>query len=543
VKPAVSSQPFAAALRPVVGPRLLDRMQHYDHDEMVDAVVIGTGPGGAPLFARLAQAGLKVVALEAGPLWDPFTDFATDERTQEKLYWPDERLRDGEPPALFGRHTSGYGVGGGSLSYAAFVPRPQPDDFSLGSETSIGEDWPIGYSDLAPYFDEVERILGVSGPSPYSWGPPRTPYPRPPLPLNGPAQLMRRGCFKVGIQSSPAANAALSRHYGQPGIGIRHACTNRGFCEAGCSTGAKGSMDVTYIPLAIRAGAELRPDSHVTLFEIDAHHRIGGVVYTHEGREYRQRTRTVFLCAGAIETPRLLLLNDMANRSGQVGRNAMTHTALQVWGQFDEAVRPNKGVPSGLISEDMHRPAGADFAGGYLLQSLGVLPVTYAALVARGLGLWGTALHDHMQNYNHVAGIMMHGDCLPSEQNFIELADELDERGLPKPLLHFTAGTNERAMAHHGERLMRDIWEAAGAGDVWALPRDADPVGTCRMGNDPERSVVNANGRSHDLSNLYISDASTFPSALSANPALTIMALSLRTADRFLAASRVGDAG
>lgn len=507
----------------------------YAHDDPVDAVVIGTGPGGAPLMARLAGAGLSVVALEAGKLWNPARDFATDEAAQDKLFWLDERLSAGADPIAFGRNNSGYGVGGGSLHYTAYVPRPHADDFHLKRDFGAGEDWPFSYAALVPYFDEVEGTLGVSGPTPYPWSAEGRGYPLPPLPLNGAAQLMQRACVSLGIQTAPAPNAALSRPYHVPGIGWRRACTNRGFCQAGCSTGAKGSMDVTYIPLALQNGAELRPECHATLFERDHDGRISGVIYSHRGREYRQRTRHVFLCAGAVETPRLLLLNQLALESGQVGRHFMAHVGLQLWGRFEADVRPYKGIPGGLISEDMHRPTDADFAGGYLMQSLGVMPVTYAGQVARGRGLWGAALRDHMRQYNHIAGIDILGECLPSPRNRIGLSPELDGRGLPKPLISFSAGENERRLAAHGEALIRAIWSEAGASEVWAFPRFAHTIGTCRMGTDPTSSVVNADGRSHSVPNLTISDNSTFPSALSVNPTLTIVALSLRTADRHLA--------
>lgn len=514
----------------------LPPMRQYALTEAVDALVIGTGAGGAPLMARLAQSGLSVVALEAGPLFDAARDFATDELAQHKLFWDHERLSAGSDPLAFGANNSGTGVGGSTLHYTAYVPRPQPDDFRLRSEFGVGSDWPLAYADLEPYYDELEALLGVSGPSPYPWGPPRRrPYPLPPLPLNGAAQLMQRACAQLGIKTSPAANAALSQRYFQPGIGWRAACTNRGFCQAGCSTGAKASMDVTFVPLALLAGAELRPLSFATRIETDAAGQVTGVVYVHNGQEQRQRCRHLFVCAGSVETPRLLLLNGLANASGQVGRNFMAHTGLQLWGRFADDVRPYKGIPGGLISEDTHRPANADFAGGYLLQSIGVMPLTYAGQIARGRGLWGNALHDCMRGYNHTAGIDILGECLPSPGNFLELSDELDKHGLPKPRIHFSAGPNEQRLTAHSETLMRALWDAAGASDVWAFQRHAHTIGTCRMGSAAADAVVNADGRAFDVPNLYVSDNSTFPSALAANPALTIMALALRTADRFLA--------
>ncbi len=511
-------------------------MQRFSTEEMVDAVVIGTGAGGAPLLSRLAKAGLKVVALEAGEHWSPAKDFSTDEVDQSKLFWTDERLSAGADPVHFGNNNSGIGVGGSTLHYTAYVPRPQPDDFQLYSEFGVGVNWPIGYNDLEPYFDELEGFLGVSGPSFYPWGKPHAKsYPLQPLPLNGAAQLMQRGCKVLNIRTSPAPNAALSAPYYQESIGWRAACTNRGFCQAGCTTGAKASMDVTYIPLAIQHGAEVRSNSFVTGFEQDHSGHISSLIYMNNGLEQRQRCRFVFLCAGAVETPRLLLMNNLANSSGEIGKNFMAHTGMQVWAQFDEDIRPYKGIPGALISEDTHRPEGADFAGGYLLQSIGVMPVTYASQVARGRGLWGEKLLQCMRGYNHTAGINILGDCLPYATNFLELSDESDSRGLPKPRIHFSNGENEQRLTNHAEKIMREIWSVAGAKDMWSFNRSAHIIGTCRMGDNAQKAVVNSEGKSFDIPNLFISDNSVFPSALSVNPALTIMANSLRIADRFLA--------
>lgn len=509
--------------------------------EAVDVVVIGTGAGGAPILARLAAAGLKVVALEAGRFWNAQEEFATDERAQSGLFWNDERLSAGDDPVSFGRNNSGCGVGGSTLHYTAYTPRAQPDDFRLYDEFGVGANWPIGYAELEPYYDEIEQFLGISGPTPYPWGPPRRRgYPLAPLPLNGAAQLMQRGCALIGLRTSPAANAALSAAYETPGVGQRHACTNRGFCQAGCSVGAKGSADVTFIPLALAAGAVVRAECFVTGFERDDRGQIEAVVYEHAGITLRQRCKAVFLCAGAIETPRLLLMHDLANSSGQVGRNFMAHVGPQLWAQFDEFVRPTKGIPGGLISEDTHRVAGADFAGGFLVQSIGVMPVTYASQFVRSCGLWGGALRDHMRDFNHMAGINILGECLPYEHNFVELSDEKDARGLPEPRVHFTAGRNERAMTQYGVALMQQIFEAAGGRNMWKFPRNAHIIGTCRMGTSANSAVVDADCRSFDIANLYICDNSVFPSSLSVNPALTIMALALRVADRFLVRMRDG---
>ena len=132
--------------------------------DVVDAVVIGTGAGGAPVLARLAQAGLKVVALEAGCEWQPARDFATDETEQNKLFWLDERISDGADPLAFGKNNSGIGVGGSTLHYTAYTPRAQPDDFRLYSQFGAGVDWPIGYQDLAPIIVRSRRTSASPAP-------------------------------------------------------------------------------------------------------------------------------------------------------------------------------------------------------------------------------------------------------------------------------------------------------------------------------------------------------------------------------------------
>ncbi|UHD44539.1 GMC family oxidoreductase [Aureimonas altamirensis] len=511
----------------------LDRMARYRDEDMVDAVVIGTGAGGAPLLSQLARAGLKVVALEAGANRHPESEFVADETASADLYWMRERISGGATPEAFGANNSGIGVGGSTLHWGAFVPRVDRRDLRLQTETGKGVDWPLGYDELVPYYEDVERFIGVSGPANYPWDESRR-YPHPPVARNAPARAMAHACTALGVRHADAPAALVSRRVEQEGHGVRHACAGCGYCHQGCRNGSKSSMDVTYLPLAVANGAEIRADCMAHGFERDAQGNISAVVYTKDGRNRRQRCAAVFLCAGAIETPRLLLHTGLANSSGQVGRNYTAHVATQVWGTFEREMHMYRGYPSSMMTEEMVRPEKAQFAGGYLVQSLGVVLQTFADQVARGRGLWGRDLIEYLHRYNHLAGIGINGECLPSDDNRLTLSDERDDNGMAKPLIRFSYGENEKALKAHAVAFMRSLWEAAGATDIWVLERTAHTIGTCRMGLSGDDAVVDRFGRTFDIGNLWIADNSVFPTSLAANPALTIMALSLRTADAFL---------
>jgi choline dehydrogenase-like flavoprotein len=513
----------------------LDGMRRHDVDGTVDVVVVGTGAGGAPLLAELARHGLSVVALEAGPNFDD-SDFTPDETAAVQINWMSERLSAGEAPTAFGPNNSGRGVGGSMLHWGAFAPRPDRRDLSLRSDSGEGRDWPIDADELLSYVRRVERDIGVSGPAHYPWDPDRR-YAYAPAARNAPAELVARGCEELGIRATDAPAAVLTRARLQPDAGERQACMGCGACHQGCRNGAKASTANTYLPAAVAAGAEIRAGAMVHGIEQDARGRVTAVVYRQDGIDVRQRCRALVLAAGGVETPRLLLHTGVATGGGQVGRNFLAHGATQVWGRFDEPVRSYRGYPSSLISEDMMRPEGADFAGGYLLQSLGVMPLTFATTLARGGGLWGAELMQRLHGARFMAGIGINAECLPSDANRLELADETDEFGIPRARVSFTPGPNEKAIDRHATDTMVRIMTAAGARETIVLARTAHTIGTARMSEDPADGVVDAAGRSHEVTNLWICDNSIFPSALAANPALTIMALSLRTADALRAAA------
>lgn len=502
-----------------------------------DVVIVGTGAGGAPLAARLAAAGLRVVLLEAGVETPPLSH-TPDEIASAPLYWTEERLSGGTDPTAFGANNSGTGLGGSTLHWGAFVPRPDARQLRMGDRHASARNWPLGIDELRPWLVEVEETLGVSGPATYPWDADRR-YPLPPVQRNASAEAMVRGCAALGLRVTDAPAALVSRDK-LDGPVPRSACVNCGSCHQGCRNGAKVSMDVTYLAAARRDGARVVDRARVVDIECDARGRVSAAIYARGTARHRIACRHLVLSAGGVETPRLLLHTGLANSSGQVGRNFMAHMALQVWGRFDAYMGMQRGYPSSLICEDMLAPEGAGFAGGYLLQSLGVQPVTLAETLTRGAKLWGADLLKYLDGYAHLAGIGMNGDCLPHADNRLTLTEEEDAFGIPKARVDFSLQDNDRVMIDHAERVMRGIWTASGATDLVTAGRTAHTIGTCRMGDDPGDAVVDGFGRSHDVPNLWISDNSTFPSALAANPALTIMALARRTADHMLERRRDG---
>ncbi|WIB69342.1 GMC family oxidoreductase [Curtobacterium sp. MCBD17_026] len=514
----------------------LDGQRTYGMDDVVDVVVVGTGAGGAPLLASLARRGLTVVALEAGRNTEPGDHVPDEVAAPGDINWMDERLSGGGTPTAFGPNNSGTGVGGSTLHWGAFTPRPSEHDLRLRTESGAGQDWPISHAELTGWIEQVEHDVGVAGPEHYPWDPSRRYRMRPPA-RNASSDMMMRGTAAAGITATDAPVGLTTEDRHQEHHGLRQACVSCGSCHQGCRNGSKVSMDTTYLPAAVAFGAEIRPESFVHGIELDAAGRVEAVLYTADGLEHRQRCRTLVLAAGGVETPRLLLHTGVANGSGQVGRNFTAHGATQVWARFDESMRSYRGYPSSIITEDFVRPADADFAGGYLIQSLGVQPQTFATSLVRGGGLRGTELVRALQDYPFSAGVGINAECLPYDDNRLELTDELDEHGVPRARVSFTPGSNEEAIRRHAVRTMTTIVEAAGGQDVRVLERTAHTIGTARMGTDRETSVVDQDGRSWDVPNLWIADNSVFPSAVIANPALTIMALSLRTADRMLQAA------
>lgn len=514
-------------------------------DKEVDVCIVGAGAAGGVLAYELSKAGLEVVVIEAGPFWNPQTDFASDELHAHSLAWNDTRLVQGQDPIKFGHNNSGRGVGGGTVHFTGVFYRFHESDFKTKTLDGVGEDWPITYQDLEPYYEKIERDIKVSGPRDFPWGSFHGPYPYPERdPISGNAQIFRIGCDALGLKSTVAPLAILSAPFeGRP------PCINRGFCNQGCLPNAKFSTLVHHIPKAIQQGAEVLTDCMVTQVLVDkSGQKVLGVEFNHEGRNYRQKAKVVILSTFVVETPRLLLNSTsgkypdgIANSSGMVGKSIMPHSGHDVFAKFDEEIRLYKGTPVLAVSQEFYETdESRGFARGYSLNAHGNRPVGLAGNLVDGLGIWGKKLRQLMMDFNFYAQITLVGEVLPNLNNAVTLSNEKDEYGLYRPIINFSYGENDRKLFAHGVEKSFEILEAAGGERSFVIPDTGHLMGGCRMGDDPNTSVVNQFCQTHDLPNLYICDASVFVTSGGANPTETVMAIATRTADHLIDRMRKG---
>jgi choline dehydrogenase-like flavoprotein len=514
------------------------------HDGHVDACIIGCGAAGSVLAKELAEAGWSVVVLEAGDWLTTNDDLRQDELEMlGRFDWDDRRWLEGEEQLELGHRRDGRGVGGGTLHYGAVALRLWPQDFERRSRDGVGEDWPISYRELAPYYERVEQELALSGPETMPWGPKRTAYPQPPHQTTARDHLVAAGMAKLGIEWVPTPLAILTgRHEG------RSPCMNYGYCQWGCKSRAKSSMHVSYVPKAVLAGAEIRANARVVRLEVGAKNEITGVVYVEDGAERRQTADVVVLSAFCVENPRLLLHSatngfpdGLANSSGAVGRYLLAHVADSHFGRFEEPVHMWSTAPGTLLSQHHYgTQPGRDFVGGWSWMTANLYPAEFAETLVRiGDGMWGERLVSYLEQYPHFMVLGTEGECLPYAENRVQLSDEVDEYGVPRPRVTFNYGDNERAMREEVHRLGREILEGGGAVEVLISEGNDHTMGGCRMGDDPATSVVDRNLKAHDHSNLYVCDASVFVTPGGAQPSQTIMALATRLADH-LASGRAG---
>ncbi|HEX4466827.1 MAG TPA: GMC family oxidoreductase [Solirubrobacteraceae bacterium] len=511
-----------------------ERMRRFEEDEPVDMLVIGAGAGGATLAQRLARRGWRVLVLEAGPFWDPDEDWVSDEAGSHQLYWTEPRVIGGSDPVELGKNNCGRGVGGSMVHYAGFTPRFHPSDFEVRTRDGVAADWPISYQELKPHYERLERELPVAGQW-WPWGDPHG-YPHSPHPVAAGALRVWDGARRAGIEMRVGPVGIANGAFGN-----RPHCIYRGFCLQGCKVNAKASPLVTHVPDALEHGVEIRADCMVTQIELDGRGHCRGVTYVADGRERFQSADAVAVAGYSIETPRLLLHskskrfpNGLANNNDLVGRGVMVQGATQMAGRFEQEMRMYKAPPPEINSEQFYETdERRGFARGFSIQTVGPLPIGWAEHVLAD-GHWGQALREYARDYNHWYTIGVLCELLPQPENRVTLAEETDTRGMPVARLDYSQCENDRASIAYGKQTLQRILRAAEAQDELAIDRYAHLVGGCAMSDSPATGVVDRDHRAWEIPNLFIADGSVMPTQGAANPALTIMALASRLAERLI---------
>jgi len=527
-----------------------------------DVLVVGAGAAGAAVTWRIARAGKRVVCLEQGGWVRP------DSIPTDRLDWELHRQRSHHPnPNIRGlledypvndresdlRPLMYSAVGGSTIHWGAHFPRFHPADFRTRTLDGVGDDWPLTYGDLEPYYDLNDTIMGVAGITGDPANPPRSPRQTPPVPLGEGGRRLAAAFDRLGWHWWPVDAAINTVPYGDG----REGCNNCGPCDLGCPRGARSSTDLTYWPAALQAGADLRTHARVARITTDGSGRATGAVYFDAGGvEHHVGADVVVMAGNGVGTARLLLLSDspqhrdgLGNSSGLVGTRLMHHPTGMVSGLFDEPLEGFKGpFAVTFVSQEFYETERSrGFARGYQMQLIRSDGPLGTALGGYLVGVpWGEGHHPQfVAQFSHTASLTVTTEDLPDERNRVTLDPDLtDSSGIPAPKVSFRVDDTSRAMIEHGIARATEVMREAGATKVLAQRLVASAgfhlLGTARMGDDPKTSVVDRWGRSHDVDNLFVADGSVFVTAGALNPTSTIQAIALRTADHILGRTTAG---
>jgi choline dehydrogenase-like flavoprotein len=551
-----------------------------------DVIVVGSGASGGWAAKRLAEAGLKVAMVDCGrPQLDSnFTEHEPAFKLKYRDHAPDviRKTRpiqkdcyacmeynydwfandldepyttaDKMPFSWQGRLrvTGGRTNVWGRQSY-----RLSDLDFKAASHDGYGDDWPLSYKDLAPYYDIVEDYVGITGISEGVYELPDGKF-HPPMGLTCAETLLRT---KVKEKLGRTVTLGRSANITKP-INGRAACHYCGPCERGCVTHSYFNSAFTTVADAIATGKCTHiPNAMVYKVLMDADgKRARGILYidriTHQPREVR--ARAVVLCAQALESVRILFNSantqypaGLANSSGVLGHYLMDHiTGGGAGGQLEglpgkpSVNGPNR--PDGIYVirfRNAHQgPQSTKFLRGYGFQGGGGVDFNW------GAPGFGAAYKKAIQNPVTYIGLGGFGECLARWDNYVEInPNRVDAFGIPVLNIHMTYGDNEMAMVKDMAQSAGEMLEAAGAKNVSTEAHPGGPgwaiheVGIARMGDDPKKSVLNQFQQTHDVKNLFVMDGSGFTSTACQNPTLTIMALCVRSCDYLMQEMKKGN--
>lgn len=478
----------------------------------VDVVVIGTGAGGAVVARELAEQGVAVAMIEEGRYHDRADFTGRPLEMQKKLY------RAGGATFTVGNVPITIPLGktvGGTTTVNSGTCYRVPDrvlhewvtDFGLRELTPDA---------LAPYFDRVERVLGVA--------------PVTPATLGGCARVIARGADALGFKR----HLPLKRNAPD--------CDGQGVCCFGCPTDAKRSTNVSYVPRALKAGAELFTNVRAQRVIVEGGRAVGVVARAKNGRTVTVRARAVIVACGTLITPTFLMRNGLGDQSGQLGRNLSIHPATGLIAVMREKVESWKGVPQGYAIEDFHEE-GLLFEGAALPLdfSVGLMPHIGPELVALAEGFDRVASFGLMVSDTSRGRVRLVGDQPVVTYNLNGRDLNRMKRGIDiLTRVFFAAGAERVLLPVHGFNEVHTDADLARFRETRIRPHDLEvsayhPLGTARMGADPRTSVVDAEHQVHDTPGLYVVDGAAVPSSLGVNPQVTIMALATRAADKLAA--------
>jgi choline dehydrogenase-like flavoprotein len=555
-------------------------------DRSYDAIVVGSGISGGWAAKELCERGLRTLVLEAGRSIDPAQDYVEHVQPWEKRFrgWGDRKalerdqfiqkncyacdeysgkffVNDRDNPYEFDQNKPfhwirGRHVGGRSITWGRQVYRWSDLDFEANAKDGIAVDWPIRYADIAPWYDHVERFIGVSG---QAEGLPQLPDGQflPPMQMRCAERLVRDKLMAAwrGERVLTIGRCAILTQFHNG----RAACHYCGPCERGCITHSYFSSLGSTLPAARTTGRmTLRPNSvvHSVIYD-ESRDRATGVrvidALTMQALEFS--ARVIFVCASALESARILLNSrtpryaaGLGNSSGQLGKNVMDHafgagargTIPGMEDQTSYGRRPNGIYIARFRNVKEKHP---DFLRGYGFQggasrggpprpTAGFGPEFKQALFRKDLGPWEFSIGGWTE-------------CLPREDNFIELHPTLtDKWGVPALRVQCSFGPNERALLEDVQKTGAEMLEAVGATNIHTYNDHLPPglciheMGTARMGRDPKTSVLNRHNQVWDATNVFVTDGACMTSSGNQNPSITYMALTARAAEFALAAMK-----
>ena len=527
--------------------------------KIYDLAIVGSGAAGGMTAHIATNAGMDCVMLEAGPLRNP-SEFPTHRIRRWNL--PYRGLRgdyfqewlnsthfladeEKEPYASAGGNPFEWvrvrAVGGKSLFWAGVTPRFSPDEFH--PKDDFDTHWPISYEDIAPYYDRVEELIGVTSTVTGAGA----------FQLNKGLAPQKPNCAEVelkraaeslpgrGLKALPIPKAILSEdHNGRP------RCHHCGPCWQGCDSGSKFDSLRVFVKAAQRTGRlTLMTGARVRSLEVGDDDRVKSIHYwdVQDGTYREVRARSFVLAAGCIESTQILLNSRIANSSGLVGHHLAEHLYGSVDGYLPQLmgrqiVNEDSNGANIFIPDLTRNWRGNKFIRGYQIYPTGGIPeTTVIGVNLPGFGQqWKAKIR---QYYPANVSVLMQGEVLPYRENRIEVDESLkDDAGIPGVRFHYAWHENEKSMFSDFQGVAKELLRKAGAEMLGEKdPKPFQPgssihyVGTARMGNDPKSSVVNPWNRSHDIPNLWINDAAVFVTAGNQNPTITILALAMRSTE------------